>query len=79
MSICEFPDGDAEPLLLTATELAKLLNVSKRTLWRLRSADSMPKPVKLGNSVRWVRVEILNWLKAGCPKSKARENSRLRR
>ena len=79
MSAVELQEGSAEPLLITAEELAGLLNLSKRTLWRMRSAGSMPQPVKLGNSVRWVRVEILNWLKAGCPKSKARENSRLRR
>jgi len=79
MSICELPDGDAEPLLITAAELAALLSLSKRTLWRLRSAGDLPKPVKLGNSVRWVRDEINIWIDAGCPTAQARENGRLRR
>ena len=79
MSIYEMPDGGSEPLLITAAELAGLLNLSKRTLWRLRSAGALPKPVKLGNSVRWVRDEIKIWIEAGCPSPQARENGRLRR
>jgi excisionase family DNA binding protein len=79
MSICEFPSGDTEPLLITAAELAALLNLSKRTLWRLRSAGDLPKPVKLGNSVRWIRDEIKNWIEAGRPSPQARDNGRLRR
>ena len=71
MSICDFPESDAEPLLVTAAELAALLNLSKRTLWRLRSAGDLPKPVKLGNSVRWVRDEIKKWIEAGCPSPQA--------
>ena len=79
MSVCDMPEGNAEPLLLTVEELAQLLSLSERTLWRLRSAGALPKPVKLGNSVRWVRVEIQNWIEAGCPSPKARENGRVRR
>ncbi len=79
MSAVELQEGSAEPLLITAEELAGLLNLSKRTLWRLRSAGDLPKPVKLGNSVRWIRDEIKKWIEAGCPSPQARENDRLRR
>jgi excisionase family DNA binding protein len=67
-----------EPLLIAADELADLLKVSKRTLWRLRSAKHLPEPVRLGNSVRWRIEEIRQWIAAGCPKSKPLAESRKR-
>lgn len=72
--------GDVqEPLLLTALELAHLLHVSLRTVWRLNSAQLVPEPVRLGNAVRWRRDEILCWISEGCPTTQARENDRVRR
>lgn len=59
-----------EPTLVTATEVAKMLNVSVRTLWRLRSAKQLPTPVRLGSAVRWRFEEIRDWITAGCPASK---------
>lgn len=56
-----------QPVLLTADELASLLRLSKRTLWRLRSAGKIPPPVRLGACVRWRVVDIDAWLAAGCP------------
>ena len=56
-----------EPLLLTAAQVADLLGVSTRTLWRLRSAGSVPAPVKLGGSVRWRGGELHQWIADGCP------------
>src|SRR5436190_21304292 len=40
-------------LLLTSDGLARLLNISKRTLMRLRSVGKLPRPVQLGRLVRW--------------------------
>ena len=40
-------DEQAGPLLITAAELARLLRLSKRTLWRLRSAGTLPKTSQL--------------------------------
>ena len=54
-------------LLLSAEQLARLLQVSKRTLWRLRSAGRLPEPLVLGCSVRWRAAEIESWVLAGCP------------
>ena len=56
-----------EPLLLTAAQVADLLGVSTRTLWRLPSAGSVPAPVKLGGSVRWRGGELHRWIADGCP------------
>ena len=55
-----------QSLLITAAELAKLLRVSTRTLWRLRSAGDLPETVRLGGAVRRRLDEIRNWIAGGC-------------
>lgn len=79
MSFCETEDTAVERLLITAAELSLLLNISTRTLWRLRSASQLPEPVRFGGTVRWRIDEIKKWIAEGCPNPQARENSRLRR
>lgn len=65
--------GDAEnrravgPMLINAAELAKILCLSERTLYRLKSAGQLPSPIYLGGSVRWRHAEILAWVADGCP------------
>jgi len=53
--------------LVNARELAKMLSVSERTLYRLKSAGELPAPVVLGGSVRWRLSEIRKWIGDGCP------------
>ena len=57
----------AEALLLTADAVAKLLSVSRLSVWRWRSAGKLPQPIKVGRTVRWRRAEIIAWIDAGCP------------
>jgi predicted DNA-binding transcriptional regulator AlpA len=57
----------AQVLAVCARELAEMLDVSLRQVWRLNSAGRLPKPIRLGGSVRWDRDEVLAWFKAGCP------------
>jgi prophage regulatory protein len=54
-------------LLLSAEKVAELLDISVRTLWRLRAADKLPAPIRLGGSVRWRADEIVTWIAEGCP------------
>lgn len=63
-------DHDTTPdsLLVSAVSLAKLLQVSTRTLWRLRSSGRLPKPVQVGGSLRWRTREVQDWIDAGCPR-----------
>lgn len=73
------PDDEPEstaPLLIAADEVARLLNISKRTLWRLLSAGKLPKPVRLGNAVRWRRDELEQWISQGCPSGRPATPSR---
>ncbi|MEC8195213.1 MAG: DNA-binding protein [Pseudomonadota bacterium] len=64
-SISHLPDVDP---LLKAGEAAKMLSISVPSFWRRVADGSVPKPIKLGSSSRWVRSEIL----AVIEKAKAR-------
>jgi predicted DNA-binding transcriptional regulator AlpA len=59
-----------QALAVSARELAEMLDVSLRQIWRLNSAGKLPKPIRLGGSVRWNRVEVQHWFEAGCPDRK---------
>lgn len=72
------PREEGASLLATPKQVAELLQVSTRTLWRMRSAGSLPTPVRLGAAVRWRRDEIEAWIQQGCPASGGRDNDRRR-
>ena len=68
-------EEEGASLLATPKQVAKLLQVSTRTLWRMRSAGSLPTPIRLGSAVRWRRDEIEQWILAGCPSVSDRNNN----
>jgi len=55
------------PGMLTVHDVARMLNCSARTVYRLVDTGRMPRPVKLGALVRWPRQAIEQWINAGCP------------
>jgi excisionase family DNA binding protein len=63
----------AQPALLTVHDVARRLNCSARTIYRLTDAGKMPRPVKLNALVRWRRETIENWINQGCPRAKEME------
>ena len=50
-----------EPLLLTAKQAAKALNISERTLWALSASGEIPK-LKIGKSVRYSVADLKKWI-----------------
>lgn len=58
-----------EARLLTVDDVAAMLGVSGRHIYRLADAGKMPRPVKLGGAVRWDRLAIADWIAAGCPET----------
>ena len=58
---------DAAPKLINAEELAKLMQISERTLWRLLSGRKLPQPVRIGRNTRWRLAEVEAWIEKGCP------------
>lgn len=73
------PASPSGPLLLTAEEFAEMMQVSTRTLWRLRSAGLVPAPIRIGGTVRWNRDQVVGWIAEGCPPLTSRENGHRRK
>lgn len=59
--------GESARLAVPAGEVAKLLGVSLRHVWALLAEGQLPRPVRLGRSVRWNIDELRAWLAAGAP------------
>ncbi len=57
---------------MTVIELAAMLHISTRTVWRLKSAGKIPKPTTLGGSVRWSVEVVRDWIAQGCPDKSAK-------
>lgn len=53
--------------LLSASQLAEMLGISERSVWRRDSAGHIPMAVNVGRSKRWRRREIIAWIAAACP------------
>ena len=55
-------------VLIDAAELARMLSVSKPTIWRWLSEGRLPEPIRLTSQcLRWKRDVVLSWIEAGCP------------
>ncbi|MGI6414765.1 MAG: helix-turn-helix transcriptional regulator [Thermoguttaceae bacterium] len=63
-----------EPALITAPELARMMRISVRTLWRLRSSGQLVEPIKVGGNTRWRLDEVRRWIGEGCPARVQRDN-----
>lgn len=47
-----------ETRLLRVVDVADMLGVSTRQIWRLVQESVLPKPLKLGGGARWIEAEI---------------------
>ena len=54
-------------MALPAADVAKLLGISLRHLHSLNATGRLPRPIRLGRSVRWRTDELREWLAAGAP------------
>ena len=59
--------------LLTAKAVGEMLSLSKKQIFRLSSCGKLPKPLRIGGSVRWSENTISQWLSAGAPDRKTWE------
>jgi len=54
--------------LLTAQAIGEKLSLSKRAIFRMRSAGLICSPVKVGaGAIRWRQSDIEQWIAMGCP------------
>jgi excisionase family DNA binding protein len=57
----------------TVSDLAALLQLSERTVWRLTDGGLIPGKIRIGSkSVRWSKSVIDQWIASGCPRPKSR-------
>lgn len=52
--------------MLTIDDVARLLKVSKRTVWRLVENDQIISPLKIGAAKRWNPRDLDRWIESGC-------------
>lgn len=55
--------AEGMPELLTAREVAHILRISERSVWRLCAEKKLPAPLHVGGAARWPTKEIEEWLK----------------
>ncbi len=53
--------------LLRLRDLAALLKISLRSACRLRAEELICPPVIIRGCVRWVKEDVMRWVKQGCP------------
>ena len=54
----------SERLAYRVGEVASLLGISQRHVWKLAAAGQLPQPVRLGRSVRWLHEDLVVYLEA---------------
>lgn len=59
--------------LLSVEQVATMLSVSKRTVWRMLSAGQLVEPIYVRGNTRWRHAEIQKWIDAGCPAATTNE------
>jgi prophage regulatory protein len=48
--------------MIDVREVATILSVSTRTVWRLISRGEIPQPIRFGRNVRWRQIDIESWI-----------------
>jgi len=68
-------DNSGRTLLLTVADVAALLGVSPRSVWRMVQTGECPAPLRLRGCTRWRRAEVERWIAAGCPAAAIRRDA----
>ena len=58
-------DKSGSTLLMTVSEVAATFQIQPRTLYRWLDAGRIPKPIQLGGTTRFRRVDIELFVEAG--------------
>jgi len=48
-------------MMLTVKQVAEMLHVSERSVWRWSVTGVLPPGIKIGGSVRWSQESIRQW------------------
>jgi excisionase family DNA binding protein len=55
-----------QPKLITKAELARMLQLSQRTVYRMAQEKRLPAPIRLGSAIRWRQDTITEWIENDC-------------
>lgn len=56
-------NADGIPELMTAREVAQVLRISERSVWRLCAEKKIPSPLHVGGAARWKKQDFEQWFK----------------
>ena len=56
-----------EPMLVSASEAARIAGISPAMWWKLKYSGRCPAPVRLGKRLLWRVEELRQWIDDGCP------------
>ncbi len=63
MSVSTFENGSDDRLLIGVNDVARILSLGVRTVWRLTARGELPQPVTIGGRLkRWERAAIETWV-----------------
>ena len=57
----ELSNADIPPLM-TVFEVARVLRISTRSVWRLVTSSKLVEPIRIGGSIRWRRADLHDWI-----------------
>lgn len=52
--------------LLDVRAVAERLSLGERSVWKRVAAAGLPKPIRIGRSVRWRQSDIAAFIRRGC-------------
>jgi predicted DNA-binding transcriptional regulator AlpA len=58
---------EVESQLIEINSLAQMLKCSTRHVRRLVDTGRIPRPIKLGALLRWIKADVDRWFIDGCP------------
>ena len=56
-----------ERLLVTARDVAQMLSISERSVWRLVAAGYIQRPIRLRGATRFRKADVERVAAEGCP------------
>lgn len=69
--------GHQLPQMIDVREVATILKVSTRSVWRLVAREELPQPLRAGRSVRWRLSDIESWIDASILRNNGDRNRRI--
>ena len=48
--------------LLSVRQVAELLSIHQRSIWRMAACGQLPRPVKIGGCTRWRLKDLQAWV-----------------